>query len=69
MAIITGLQVGFVVFYAKEITQHSEEVATSFTPGVKNVSNEALVLPPLHIRLGLTENFEKGMNKDDEGFQ
>lgn len=46
----------------------------SLTPGLKNVSQKPLVpseknfLPPLHIKLGLMENFVKVMNKDDADF-
>ncbi|GBN31814.1 hypothetical protein AVEN_222245-1 [Araneus ventricosus] len=44
-------------------------------PGVKNEENEPLVasekilLPPLHIKLGLTKNFVKAMNFGGSGFQ
>ena len=47
----------------------------SLKPGVKNVNEEPLVrsekilLPPLHIKLGLMKNFVKAMDKDGEGFQ
>jgi hypothetical protein len=47
---------------------------TDNVPGQKNVINHALVekpkifLPPLHIKLGLTKNFVKGMDKEGEGF-
>jgi hypothetical protein len=45
------------------------------TPGSKNVQHEPLVershilLPPLHIKLGLMKNFVKAMNRDGPGFQ
>jgi len=48
---------------------------TSLTPGEKNVVIPPLVLPeniflpPLHIQLGLVENFVKGMNKTSRGFK
>ena len=48
---------------------------TSLTPGEKNVLIPPLVLlekiylPPLHIKLGLTKNFVKGMDKTSRGFQ
>ena len=44
-------------------------------PGEKNVVNPPLVLPenillpPLHIKLGLMKNFVKGMDKTGRGFQ
>jgi hypothetical protein len=47
---------------------------TDNVPGRKNVINHALVektkifLPPLHIKLGLTKNFVKCMDKKGEGF-
>lgn len=47
----------------------------SLLPGQKNVINVALVpsgkvlLPPLHIKLGLMKNFVKAMNKEGEGFK
>lgn len=43
-------------------------------PGKKNVSNEplvlsdAIILPPLHIKLGLFKNFVKAMDKNGAGF-
>jgi hypothetical protein len=45
------------------------------TPGSKNVQHEPLVershilLPPLHIKLGLMKNFVKAMNRDGPGYQ
>jgi hypothetical protein len=47
---------------------------TSLTPGEKNVLNplvfpEKIYLPPLHIKLGLTKNSVKGMDKTGRGFQ
>jgi hypothetical protein len=48
---------------------------TSLTRGEKIVLNPPLVLlekiylPPLHIKLGLTKNFVKGMDKTSRGFQ
>lgn len=47
----------------------------SYTPGEKNVLNDPLVdpknvlLPPLHIKLGLMKNFVKGMDRDGPGFK
>ncbi|GBN53607.1 hypothetical protein AVEN_167002-1 [Araneus ventricosus] len=44
-------------------------------PSVKNVKNEPLVasekiiLPPLHIKLGLMKNFVKAMDCGESGFQ
>lgn len=46
----------------------------SHEPGKKNVANqplvssEAIILPPLHIKLGLFKNFVKAMDKDGAGF-
>jgi len=47
---------------------------TSLTPGEKNVvlplvCPEKIYLPPLHIKLGLTKNFVKGMDKTGNGFK
>jgi hypothetical protein len=48
---------------------------TSLTPKEKNVFNPPLVhpekiyLPPLHINLGLMNNFVKGMDKTGHGFE
>lgn len=44
------------------------------TPGIKNVLHQPLVdsekvlLPPLHIKLGLMKNFVKAMDREGEGF-
>ncbi|CAH1108315.1 unnamed protein product, partial [Psylliodes chrysocephalus] len=46
----------------------------SLTPGHKNVKNDPLVnpdailSPPIHIKLGLIKNFVKAMPKDGSGF-
>ena len=46
-----------------------------FTPGVLNIKHlplvdpASIILPPLHIKLGLMKNFVKAMNKDEPGFQ
>jgi hypothetical protein len=52
----------------------SEKLAKSYNvPDRKNVINLALVektkifLPPLRIKMGLTKNFVKGMDKEGEG--
>ena len=48
---------------------------SSLIPGQKNVLHGPLVdpqkviLPPLHIKLGLMKNFVKAMNKDGKGFK
>ena len=48
---------------------------TGFSPGSSNVVDEPLVeatkvlLPPLHIKLGLMKNFVKALNKEGEGFK
>jgi hypothetical protein len=47
----------------------------SLTPGQKNIVRPPLVdptkvlLPPLHVKLGLMKNFVKAMNKDSNGFK
>lgn len=47
---------------------------TNFIPGQRNVSENPLVepnniiLPPLHIKLGLIKNFVKAMDRNGEGF-
>lgn len=56
--------------YTKKVWPKRE----SLTPGHKNVKNHPLVnaddilLPPLHIKLGLMKNFVKAMPKDGDGF-
>jgi len=46
----------------------------SFTPGLKNVaypslvSSDKIILPPLHIKLGLFKKFVKAMDKNGTGF-
>ena len=48
---------------------------TGFAPGSRNVIAEPLVdaskvlLPPLHIKLGLMKNFVRALNKEGEGFK
>ena len=48
---------------------------TSFEPGTSNIKYAPLVnpkkvlLPPLHIKLGLMKNFVKAMDKEGSGFQ
>src|SRR6476619_6162634 len=48
---------------------------SSLVPGLKNVQHGPLVdphkviLPPLHIKLGLMNNFVKAMNKNGKGFK
>ena len=50
-------------------------VRSSYTPGMKSVSSQSLVdptkilLPPLHIKLGLIKNFVKTLHKDGPAFQ
>jgi hypothetical protein len=47
----------------------------TYVPGKESVKYDPLVestkvlLPPLHIKLGLIKNFVRGMNKDGTGFQ
>ncbi|GBN82572.1 hypothetical protein AVEN_182818-1, partial [Araneus ventricosus] len=54
---------------------HQESVAQFLIPGVKNERNEPLsatdkiLLPPLHIKLGLMKNFVKEMDCGGSGFQ
>ncbi|GFO50462.1 hypothetical protein PoB_007696700 [Plakobranchus ocellatus] len=49
-------------------------VREHFLPGEKSISHEPLVLPekiilpPLHIKLGLMKNFVKALNKDGQAF-
>jgi hypothetical protein len=46
-----------------------------FIPGSENikcnpiVASEKILLPPLHIKLGLMKNFVKGMNQEGDGFR
>lgn len=57
--------------YKKKVWPHRQ----SLQPGQKNVKNDPLVdpqkvlLPPLHIKLGLMKNFVKAMNKNGAAFQ
>lgn len=47
---------------------------TTYVPGINNVKSKPLVpadviiLPPLHIKLGLFKNFVKALNKDGDAF-
>lgn len=56
-------------YQQKEWSSRAENV-----PGSKNIEHPALVdktkilLPPLHIKLGLMKNFVKAINRDGEGF-
>lgn len=59
----------------KHYVQKYWQPRTSYVPGVKNVSNVSIVesnkiiLPPLHIKLGLIKNFVKAMNPNGDGFK
>lgn len=60
---------------AEHYVRQTWPLRTSYDPGQKNVKNDPLVdpkhvlLPPLHIKLGLIKNFVKAMNKDGPGFK
>jgi hypothetical protein len=49
--------------------------AVSLTPGAKNIARESLVdpqkvlLPPLHIKMGLMKQFVKGIQRDGNCFK
>ena len=55
--------------------QRDWPVRETFTPGVCNVKPDSLVnprnilLPPLHIKLGLMKNFVKALDKDGQSFR
>ncbi|XP_076804583.1 uncharacterized protein LOC143448650 [Clavelina lepadiformis] len=59
----------------RHYTQISWPPRTSFTPGFKNVKFAYLVdpqnilLPPLHIKLGLMKNYTKALDKDGPTFK
>lgn len=56
-------------------TRKEWPVRTELVPGTKNVIRENLVprervlLPPLHIKLGMMKQFVKALNKEGEGFK
>jgi hypothetical protein len=56
------------------LSKNSGQRAKNLTPGKKNVTCKPLVdhkkvyLPPLHIKLGLMQNFVKAMDCDGQGF-
>lgn len=60
---------------SKHYIQKEWPKRTDYVPNQKSVSNlrlvepENIVLPPLHIKLGLMKNFVKAMDKTGEGFQ
>lgn len=55
--------------------KQSWPLRSEYVLGQKNVKNEPLVplekiiLPPLHIKLGLIKNFVKALRKDGPGYQ
>ena len=85
IAIIMGMQLGFTKYCcficewdSRNRSVHYKErnwPKRKLTPGFKNVLNEPLVdpskvlIPPLHIKLGLMKNFVKSMDKEGEGFK
>ncbi|GBO19635.1 hypothetical protein AVEN_120450-1 [Araneus ventricosus] len=77
IAVLVGLQVGYTKFFCIMCQWDSRDRKKSTTsrpkrqfliPDVKNEENEPLVasekilLPPLHIKLGLMKNFVKAMD-------
>src|SRR5258705_1856737 len=84
IAIILGMQKGYTKFCcficewdSRTRQQHyvrKDWPVRRLTVGQKNVEQESLVapedvlLPPLHIKLGLVKQFVKAMDKDGEGF-
>ncbi|KAL4721288.1 hypothetical protein ACJJTC_014295 [Scirpophaga incertulas] len=60
---------------AEHYVRKTWPLRTSYDPGQKYVKNYPLVdpkkvlLPPLHIKLGLIKNFVKAMHKDGSGFK
>ncbi|XP_032679213.1 uncharacterized protein LOC116847857 [Odontomachus brunneus] len=56
-------------------TRTSWPVRQQFSPGKQNISNKPLIdpqdvlLPPLHIKLGLVKNFVKALDRDGPAFQ
>lgn len=84
VAILTGLQGGYTKFCcflcewdSRKKTDHYivwEWPERTDTIGQKNIVNTPLVeknkilLPPLHIKLGLIKNFVKAMDKEGDGF-
>lgn len=60
---------------AEHYTRKDWPIRTQFTPGVENIKHPSLVrsekvlMPPLHIKLGLVKQFVKALNKDGESFK
>ena len=80
LCMLLGQQVGYTkypcflcLWDSKAKTKHWEQgqwpKRNEFTPGEKNILNQALVdpskvlLPPLHIKLGLMKQYVKSLNK------
>ncbi|GBN96066.1 hypothetical protein AVEN_269402-1 [Araneus ventricosus] len=84
IAVLVGLQAGYTKFFFAFCASGTEKKhcikkvwpkRQFLIPGVKNKENEPLVasekilLPPLHIKLGLMKNFVKAMDCGGSGFQ
>jgi hypothetical protein len=85
VALLLGMQLGYTKYCcflclwdSRDRKSHyikDKWPSRSLNPGERNVQNEPLVdpnnilLPPLHIKLGLMKNFVKAMNQDGEAFK
>ncbi|GBN74412.1 hypothetical protein AVEN_219035-1 [Araneus ventricosus] len=84
IAVLVGLQAGYTEFFFCFLCQWDRKKhyikkvwpkRQFLIPGVKNEKNEPLsasekiLLPPLHIKLGLMKNFVKAMDCGGSGFQ
>ncbi|GBN16258.1 hypothetical protein AVEN_117115-1 [Araneus ventricosus] len=79
IAVLVVLQAGYTKFFLLSVPVGQKKSTTTkrqfLIPSVKNEENEPLVasekilLPPLHIKLGLMKNFVKAMDCGGSGFQ
>ena len=85
ISLLLGMQSGFTKYccflclWNRDVQQHYIErewpTRPGYSPGQHNVKSELLVsaqnvlLPPLHIKLGLMKNFVKALDKDGKAFQ
>ena len=77
-----GMQEGFTKFCcflclwdSRAVSQHYSRSRSTFVPGERSLKENPLVdmnkvvLPPLHIKLGLMKNFMKALYKNGAAFQ
>ena len=82
VSLLLGLQLGYTkhmcflcLWDSRQDNSHYAVKVTKLQIGKHNVQHQPLVssahvlLPPLHIKLGLTKNFVKAMDRDGDGFK